>query len=403
MAAQSVFEFCIDWNSPLAAHCERQVVACELGKGLTEPLARFADCLNALAPDGSCRELFAPGQLVSAHAPERVKTIARKHFDTGFAGQVIEPQAGRYYPRAIIAAALGCSKRELTPFLLTRVEDDRLGIDLNHPLARFDLGLSARRRDVQQLPGRNGAGTSALVARLTGNGPGMQARAAVAAAGWFATYPFEREDAEQDRVFYRSPRLVPHIDSTASAEVAGIYARYIQPGIKVLDLMSSWSSHLADSDGPVAVTGLGLNEQELAQNPRLDERFIHDLNESPVLPFEDKAFDLVICTVSVEYLTRPIEVFRDVARVLRPGGIFINTFSNRWFPPKAITLWARLHPFERLGLVLEYYRRAELFADLHSESLQGLPRPPGDKYSGRLPFSDPVFAVWGIRKAEPVS
>ena len=164
--------------------------------------------------------------------------------------------------------------------------------------------------------------------------------------------------------------------------------------------MSSWTSHLPDAARSVAVTGLGLNEQELEQNPRLAARVIHDLNESPVLPFEDQAFDLVICTASVEYLTRPIEVFRDVARVLRPGGTFINTFSNRWFPPKAISPWARLHPFERLGLVLEYYRAAELFADLHSESLQGLPRPPGDKYSGRLPFSDPVFAVWGTCKAK---
>jgi len=397
MPGKSVFEFAIDWNSPLAAHCERRVLACEPDKGLTEPLAQFGDCLDGLAPEDTCRELFTPGLLVPAYAPARVKTIARQQFDVTFAGQVTEPEAGRYYPRAIIAAALGCSKRELTPFLLTRVEQDQLGIDLNHPLARFDLTLSARRRDLRQAPGTICTQTSEMVALLTGNGPGMQAGADAAAAGWFATYPFEREDAESDSLFYRAPRLVPHIDSTASAEVAALYARYIKPGMKVLDLMSSWTSHMADVDGPVVVTGLGLNEQELAKNPRLDQRVIHDLNDSPVLPFEDQAFDLVICTASVEYLTRPIEVFRDVARVLKPGAIFINTFSNRWFPPKAISLWARLHPFERLGLVLDYYRRAEMFEDLHTESLQGLPRPAGDKYSGRLPFSDPVFAVWGTR------
>jgi SAM-dependent methyltransferase len=397
MPGKSVFEFAIDWTSPLAAHCERRVLACEPDKGLMQPLAQFGDCLDGLAAEGTCRELFTPGLLVPAYAPERVKNIARKHFDATFAGQVTEPAAGRYYPRAIIAAALGCSKREFTPFLLTRVEQDQLGIDLNHPLARFDLSLSARRRELEQPLVSVPAETAPLVALLTGNGPGMQASADVAAPAWFAAYPFEREDAEQDGVFYRTPRLLPHIDATASAEVANIYARFIKPGTKVLDLMSSWTSHLADADGPVAVTGLGLNEQELAKNPRLDARVIHDLNESPVLPFDDQAFDLVICTASVEYLTRPIEVFRDVARVLRPGGVFINTFSNRWFPPKAINLWAHLHPFERLGLVLNYYRRAAMFEDLHTESLQGLPRPPGDKYSGRLPFSDPVFAVWGKR------
>jgi SAM-dependent methyltransferase len=399
MTGPSAFEFCTDWNSPLAAHCERRVLACELNEtGLTEPLTRFGGCLQGLAPDASCRDLFSPGRLVPAYDPAGVKTIARKHFEVNFAGQVTEPEAGRYYPRAIIAAALGCSKRELAPFLLSRVEEDQLGIDLNHPLARFGLTLGARRRELQQPLDSIPAQTAALVALLTGNGPGMQASANVAAAGWFANYPFECEDAQQDSLFYRTPRLVPHIDSTASAEVGAIYARLIKPGAQVLDLMSSWTSHLSDADGPVAVTGLGLNEQELAKNPRLDARVIHDLNESPVLPFEDQAFDLVICTASVEYLTRPIEVFRDVGRVLKPGGVFVNTFSNRWFPPKAIRLWARLHPFERLGLVLNYYRRAEVFVDLHTESLQGLPRPPGDKYSGRLPFSDPVFAVWGRRE-----
>ncbi len=395
MAAKSVFEFSIDWNSPLAAHRERRVLACELGSALAAPLVQFGDCLVGLAPAASCREAFSAGKLVPAYAPERAKHIARKQFDVYFAGQVTEPEAGRYYPRAIIAAALGCSKRELTPFLVTEVHEDQLGIDLNHPLARFDLTLGARRRALQPPPDSIRAETSALVALLTGNGPGMQASADAAAAAWFAAYPFEREDAERDSLFYRTPRLVPHIDATASAEVAAIYARFIEPGMKVLDLMSSWVSHLPDSVASVSVTGLGLNEQELAKNPRLDDRVIHDLNESPALPFDDRSFDLVICNASVEYLTRPVEVFREVARVLKPAGCFVNTFSNRWFPPKAISLWARLHPFERLGLVLNYYRRSGGFQALHTESLQGLPRPRGDKYYGRLPFADPVFAVWG--------
>jgi len=400
MAGQSVFEFCIDWTSALAAHRERRVLACDLDRLSAAVHPQLAACLAGLVSDGSCRQRFAAGDLVPAHAAERVKYIDRKQFDCAFGGQQTQPEAGRYYPRAMIAAALGCSRRELTPFLLTEAQTDRLGVDLDHPLAGFELTLEARQRVLQQSLQNVCTDAVALLALLTGNGPGMQASAEAAAAGWFARYPFEREDEEHDSLFYRTPRLLPHIDATASAEVAAIYARFIKPGMKVLDLMSSWQSHLPDGCAGLSVTGLGLNEQELANNPCLDKRVVHDLNQLPALPFADRCLDLVICSVSVEYLTRPLEVFRDVARVLKPHGVFINTFSHRWFPPKAITLWARLHPFERLALVMNYYRRAAGFEDLHTESLQGLPRPPGDKYYGRLAASDPVFAVWGTRRAD---
>jgi SAM-dependent methyltransferase len=140
-----------------------------------------------------------------------------------------------------------------------------------------------------------------------------------------------------------------------------------------------------------------MNAEELAANPLLGERLVHDLNLEPRLPFEDQRFDAVVCTVSVEYLTRPFEVFAEVRRVLRPGGRFIVTFSNRWFPPKVIQAWQEAHEFERPGLVLEYFLRAGGFCDLETFSLRGLPRPADDKYADRLAHADPVYAVWGNR------
>jgi SAM-dependent methyltransferase len=99
----------------------------------------------------------------------------------------------------------------------------------------------------------------------------------------------------------------------------------------------------------------------------------------------------------VEYLTRPHEVFSEVARILKPGGIFIHSFSNRWFPPKAIRIWAELHEFERMGLVLEYFLKSGQYRGLETYSMRGLPRPANDKYSDRLPYADPVYAVWGSK------
>ena len=108
-----------------------------------------------------------------------------------------------------------------------------------------------------------------------------------------------------------------------------------------------------------------------------------------------QAFDAVICSVSVEYMTRPFEVFRDVARILKPGGIFIHTFSNRWFPPKAIHLWQELSEFERMGLVLEYFLDSGGYRNLETFSARGWPRPETDRHYPEIMTADPVYAVWG--------
>ncbi|MRR49542.1 MAG: class I SAM-dependent methyltransferase [Rhodocyclaceae bacterium] len=202
----------------------------------------------------------------------------------------------------------------------------------------------------------------------------------------------ERGDERDDGIFYAQPRRVHHIDSRARQELAALYGRLLTPGSRVLDLMAGWRSHLPDCG--LAVTGLGMNDEEMADNPVLAEYRVHDLNRKPHLPLADAAFDAVVCSLSIEYLTQPMEVLADVRRVLRPGGLFVVSFSERWFPTKAIGLWLQLQPFERLGLVLDWLRQAG-FTDLSSESLRGWPRPPGDIYINRTPFSDPLYAAWG--------
>jgi SAM-dependent methyltransferase len=124
---------------------------------------------------------------------------------------------------------------------------------------------------------------------------------------------------------------------------------------------------------------------------------IQDLNQNTRLPFDPRSFDAVVCSVSVEYLIHPLEVFREVARVLKPGGRFIVSFSNRWFAPKTIAIWPNLHEFERMGLVSEYFLSSGRFSDIHTWSMRGLPRPKDDKYIDQTPFSDPLYAVWGTR------
>ncbi|MGW8188395.1 MAG: class I SAM-dependent methyltransferase, partial [Desulfobacterales bacterium] len=189
-----------------------------------------------------------------------------------------------------------------------------------------------------------------------------------------------------------------HIDDTAIEMVRNTYGRFLTGGMRVLDLMSSWQSHVPTNVPLESLTGLGLNMEELKRNRQLTDVTVQDLNVNKVLPYPNDNFDAVLNTVSVEYLTDPITIFKEVARVLRPGGHFVVTFSNRWFPPKVIKIWEELHDFERMGLVAEYFMRSDGFTNLQTYSIRGLPRPRKDKYYPDLLYSDPVYAVWGQKK-----
>jgi SAM-dependent methyltransferase len=169
---------------------------------------------------------------------------------------------------------------------------------------------------------------------------------------------FARVDENPDDLFYHDARLVEHIDAHAIAAVENVYRTWIPAESRVLDLMSSWVSHLPPEIRYASVTGLGMNATELARNSRLDRRLVHDLNAEPQLPFDDAAFDVALICVSVQYLTRPIEVMRELARVVRAGGRAIVTFSNRCFPTKAVAIWQATDDDGHVQLVERYLREA---------------------------------------------
>ena len=167
---------------------------------------------------------------------------------------------------------------------------------------------------------------------------------------------FRRADESDDPLFYREPRLVVHIDDYAIEALRGYYRQVLPAGGAFLDLMSSWRSHLPDDVALARVTGLGLNRVELDENPQLTERVIHDLNVEPALPFGDGEFDAAAVAVSVQYMTRPVETFAEVNRLLKPGAAFHVIYSNRMFPTKAVALWQALGDHDRAGLIGSYFR-----------------------------------------------
>ncbi|WP_040731910.1 methyltransferase domain-containing protein [Thiocapsa marina] len=389
--------FDLHWQSEDAMHTDSRVASrLALCRGLIPPELE-AEIMDRHV--GHCATLrFEPGAWLAPPRDDLLRELRPEHFNRRLpAGAWIEPRAGRFYPRGVLEGVEGISGSDRRPLRLVDVQPERLTADLNHPLAERALDVAVRIEAIRARGDRHVGRCTEVTALITDDGPGMQARWRGQATDFWSDDPFARPDPRPDADFYASPRLVDHLDRTAIAEIGGLYGRLIPAGAHILDLMTSWHSHLPPGLEPAAVTGLGMNRSELDANPVLTARVVHDLNRDPTLPFGDADFSAVICTVSVEYLTRPFEVFREVARVLKPGGRCILTFSNRWFPPKVIRIWQELHAFERLALVLDYLRESGRFGRLETFSLRGLPRPTDDRYAGRLAESDPVFAVWGTR------
>ena len=191
---------------------------------------------------------------------------------------------------------------------------------------------------------------------------------------------FTKQDSGDDLAFYAPPRLVTHIDEGATAALTEFYRKIVPSGGRVLDLMSSWVSHLPDDRVYAEVVGHGMNAEELAANQRLDRWFLQNLNRDAALPFDDRYFDAALCCVGVQYLQNPYEVFAEVRRILVPGAPFVVSFSNRCFPMKAIAIWRALDTSGHAALVKLYCERAG-FTDVRVDLLA----------DGRA--SDPLVAV----------
>jgi SAM-dependent methyltransferase len=193
---------------------------------------------------------------------------------------------------------------------------------------------------------------------------------------------FDREDPQDDSAFYVVPRLVTHIDDQAIAALTDFYRTALPAGGVILDLMSSWVSHLPPDVTYGEVIGHGMNAEELAANPRLNRWFVQDLNREPALPLEAASLDAATICVSVQYLRQPVAVFRDLRRALRPGAPLVISFSNRCFPTKAVAVWLALGGRGHGQLVQLYLDRAG-FGDVEAQILR----------DGRA--SDPLTVVLG--------
>ena len=201
---------------------------------------------------------------------------------------------------------------------------------------------------------------------------------------------FQRVDESDDSLFYTQPRLVVHIDEYAIEAIRRYFSEELPEDGSILDLMSSWRSHMPHEPRGRRTIGLGMNEVEMKENQQLDEYVIHDLNREPKLPFEDQIFDAAVVTVSVQYMTRPVEVFTEVRRLLKNDASFHVIYSNRMFPTKAVAVWQSLDDYRRGQLVGAYFVSSGGWDDI---TIRDISPEVGH-------YADPVYVVSARRSAE---
>ena len=308
--------FHLKWKSEVAWHTDvYQASRINIWRDVF-PSALLEKLKNKQAGDRIDLELKA-GDILPPFDEKNLIQVRTAQFERGLAKDALtRPGIGRFFPQGLLKDVTGVFSANIQPCRCVELDNGQMTLDLNHPLSGKDLVLNALVGRVEAKENERG-GTSVDWMEVLTTGPGMQARWQQRQSDYFYPGAFTRDDEKPDALFYGKPRFVQHIDDTAIEMVKNTYGRFIRGNMQVLDLMSSWVSHLPDNLNLGHVVGLGLNERELRKNPQLTDFLVQDLNLNPKLPFEANSFDVVVSTVSVEYLIDPLAVFEEVSRILR--------------------------------------------------------------------------------------
>lgn len=386
----------LKWQSPYGSHTEKYYAKINVWRDADLFPRPIAQALKDAELNQTLIFDFSPGELFPFSEDLILEVSPKSQFRPPEKFSHIKPKLGRFYPLFFFRFLPGALGSSIYPGRIIGANGTKETylLDANHPLARYPLRLEIEILNVLPKERETGGRCRDWIEEAFRVGPGMESRYDHLPTDFGFDEPenFAREDETPDTYFYREPRFIGHIDRLCHKHLVEFYSTLLPKSGKILDLMSSWESHLPDF--PFDVIGLGINEEELKANPRLKDYVVKDLNQDPSLPFERESFDAVVCDLSIEYVVKPLELLSEIRRVLKPGGIATFSFSNRYFPPKVIKLWVDLHEFERMGYVLELLIRTD-FKDLGTFSLRGYPRPSDDRWIACTMLSDPLYVVWG--------
>jgi hypothetical protein len=388
------------WNSQIGEHEENYFSKINVSRDLDlfpkKFIERFVD-----KNEGEFFNIeFKKGELFD-FSEDNIINLSKKQFSPPKTFLNKRPLIGRFYPLGFFKGLAGVFSSNINPTRIIAIneESSEITIDTNIPIARYDINIEIAIERIIRKSGGAGGECRDWFAIAFQNGPGMQVRfnGIETDFEFENSETFEREDETDDSIFYKEPRLTTHIDSRCNENLLKTYNRILPSKGKLLDLMSSYQSHIPE-DKDFHVIGLGLNKEEMKHNNRLHENIIHDLNKNPVLPFSNEEFDVVVCDLSIEYITKPFELISEIRRILKSNGVVTFSFSNRYFPPKVIKIWTDLHDFERVGYVIELLLRNGGFKDFKTFSYRGFSRPFYDKYFTDTLLSDPLYVVYAMKQ-----
>lgn len=365
-------QFDLEWKSSAAKHVDSFFLLVDLEKD-TLPDG-FKDEIQKLnIGESYSKKIQAKELLGVGYSSDKVITFDAEMFNQQFKNQSSPPLLYRFYPSAIAHQGLKTNEKDYTPFRLISKNTDEMIADRNHPLAKYYLTLKA-----EKVGGCSqteiAVGKKDITKIITSKGPGMQAPFEFGQSIFFENYPFKIIDADN--------HIKPEMDDKTSQKIKNIYSELLPKHSKILDVMANNQSYLADDYQSGLLVGIGNDEKSLNENKRLNTFSIQNLNDSSRLPFEDNSFDDAICSLSISSLTDPFNVLREIARVVVSNGKFIVTFTDVYNADQTISLWGQLHPFERIQLVLEYFRKSDLFKEINT-------------YSQREIKQHSVYTVWG--------
>ncbi|MCX8033714.1 MAG: methyltransferase domain-containing protein [Thermodesulfovibrio sp.] len=391
--AEMILKF--NWESNIGKHEELQFCNLNVWRDMEFFPEKVRENLWGKKRGDSFKVQFSKGELFNFSEDNIVELKNTQFIPQKLQRTLMNPRLGRFYPLGFFRGLQGVFPQNFKPTRVIGIDKETIKIDTNLPISKYDLEIEVYILDVRKKFSEVGGECKDWCALSLENGPGMQVRYNGLPTDFEIENPdsFKREDEGEDTNFYKEPRITTHIDSKAHENLLDLYTKILPKKGKVLDLMSSYQSHIPKNEY-LKVIGLGLNEEEMRQNIRLSDFFVHDLNKETKLPFGDEEFEVIVCDLSIEYVVNPIELINEVKRILKKGGIFTVSFSNRYFPTKVIKLWIDLHEFERMGYVLELLLRTEGFINFKTFSIRGFMRPYEDKYFGCSFLSDPIYLVY---------
>ena len=198
-----------------------------------------------------------------------------------------------------------------------------------------------------------------------------------------------KSDISDDEIFYQQPRFVHHLSDSFRTRLTNLYSEYLLKHYIILDLMSSWVSHLPPNIRYKKVIGHGLNQAELSSNERLDSFFVKNLNKKQNMPIEDSSIDVGLIVAGWQYLQYPEKISLELSRIIKSDSLLIISFTNRAFWSKSPNIWTYSSEVKRIeyvtSILIDNGWRIEkiLNEKTYQENLFGL-------YNSE---SDPFFSV----------